>query len=340
MDSVNIAVGVFVFIIGLCIGSFLNVVILRALSGESIVFPASKCPTCQTPLKWWHNIPVISYILLKGECGFCKEHISLQYPIVELLTGYLFLMTFVKYGYSFNTLFIFMFLAMFIVISTTDIKEHVAFDLHSYILCAFGVIYNFFNLGFLYEGHTWIFNTSFIASILGILVGAGIIGIYYGLGYLFFKTMIIGTGDIYIAGALGACFGWKYIIPILIGAVALQVLFFIPAFIKKLIKKNDYRTIIAFGSFVAIALINYLYLISKASIFAISVVLNILLIGVGIWLAKRVIATLPENLIELNEAMINDTMNGELETSENDEIFHLPFGPALCCAAVFFIFLH
>ena len=62
--------------------------------------------------------------------------------------------------------------------------------------------------------------------------------------------------------------------------------------------------------------------------------------GRCIWLAKRVIATLPENLIELNEAMINDTMNGELETSENDEIFHLPFGPALCCAAVFFIFLH
>ena len=66
-----------VFLIGLCIGSFLNVVALRGLSGESIAFPASKCPSCQKPLKWWHNIPVISYLFLRGKCAFCKEKITL-----------------------------------------------------------------------------------------------------------------------------------------------------------------------------------------------------------------------------------------------------------------------
>ena len=164
--DIDVVIGIFVFITGLCIGSFLNVVILRALSEESIVFPASKCPQCQTPLKWWHNIPVLSYIFLKGKCAFCKEKISIQYPIIELLTGYLFLSTFMKFGYSFETFFVMIFLSMFVVISTTDIKEHVAFNIHSYILAGAGIVYNFFNFGNLYDGYTWIFHTSFVYAIL------------------------------------------------------------------------------------------------------------------------------------------------------------------------------
>ena len=341
MDSLNIAVGIFVFITGLCIGSFLNVVILRALSGESIVFPASKCPTCQTPLKWWHNIPVLSYIFLKGKCGFCNEKISIQYPIIELLTGYLFLMTFVKFGYSFNTIFTVIFLSFFIIISTTDIKGHVAFDLHSYILGFFGLLYNFFNFGNLYNGTIWIFQTSFIASILGLILGAGIIAIYFGLGNLIFKTAIIGIGDIFIAGALGACFGWKYIIPIIIGAVAIQVFLYIPKFVQKLINKKDYTTIIAFCLFILLALGNYFYLIQNGNVFLVKLSLNLLLIANGIWLSKLVIASLPKNLAEINDKMIEDTLNGDLEKIEqSEEVFHMPFGPALCCAAIFFIYLH
>jgi len=84
-----------VFIIGLCIGSFLNVVILRGLSGESIVMPPSKCPACDHKLYWWHNIPIISYILLRGKCGFCKAPISIQYPLVEGFTVIIFLFDFI-----------------------------------------------------------------------------------------------------------------------------------------------------------------------------------------------------------------------------------------------------
>ena len=86
----NFMVMLFVFIIGLCLGSFYNVVILRSLSGESIVFPPSKCPKCGNKLKPIHNIPVISYIMLKGRCAFCGEKISWQYPLVELATGIIF----------------------------------------------------------------------------------------------------------------------------------------------------------------------------------------------------------------------------------------------------------
>ena len=95
----------FIFIIGLCVGSFMNVVILRTVSEESIVFPGSKCPKCQTPLKWYHNIPVFSYLFLRGKCGFCKEKISIQYPIVELLTAVLFVALFLRFCIPFDPFF-------------------------------------------------------------------------------------------------------------------------------------------------------------------------------------------------------------------------------------------
>ena len=79
-----------IFILGLIMGSFYNVIIFRTLSGESIINPPSKCPACETPLLWWQKIPVISYLILKGKCYFCKKDIDIMYPSVELLSGMLF----------------------------------------------------------------------------------------------------------------------------------------------------------------------------------------------------------------------------------------------------------
>ncbi len=329
--DLDVVVSIFVFITGISIGSFLNVVILRALSNESIVNPPSKCPKCQKPLKWWHNIPLLSYIFLRGKCAFCKEKISIQYPIVEFLTGYLYLMTFLKFGYTFNTIFIIIFISLFIIISTTDIKEHVAFNLHSYILAFFGILYNYFNFGNLYEGNVWIFQTSFIASILGLLLGAAIISAYFGLGYLVLKTMIIGPGDIFIAGALGACFGWKHILIILAVAVGIQILTFLPIYFVKLIKKKDYITLAEFLIFAICASCNCIYP---------HIAVSILLIIIGAILCKRILDTLPKNLVELNEEMLKNESEETKISSEKEEIFHLPFGPALCCASLLFIFLH
>ena len=95
----------FIFAFGAIIGSFLNVVILRAFSGESIVLPPSKCPKCHNKLKWWHNIPILSYLLLRGKCWFCKEKISIQYPIIEFITGLIFVAIFFKYGLRIESLF-------------------------------------------------------------------------------------------------------------------------------------------------------------------------------------------------------------------------------------------
>jgi len=88
----------FFFVLGTAVGSFLNVVIYRIPKGESIVFPASHCPNCQKTLKWWHNIPILSWVLLRGKCAYCASPISKQYPFVEFITGLIFVILFLKLG--------------------------------------------------------------------------------------------------------------------------------------------------------------------------------------------------------------------------------------------------
>ncbi len=131
----------FVLIIGACIGSFLNVVALRALTKESIVLPASKCPKCNEPIKWYDNIPVISYFFtFKGKCRNCGCHVSLQYPIVEALTAILFLAVYLTYGTSIQCLLLMAWLCIAIVITITDIKEQSTFDCHLWILIIISII--------------------------------------------------------------------------------------------------------------------------------------------------------------------------------------------------------
>lgn len=142
MDE-HILICIFVFLVGACIGSFLNVVALRALSKESIVFPSSKCPKCNTPIKWYDNIPILSYFLtFRGKCRSCGEKVSIQYPIVEMLTAIVFLVVFLAFGISWKTLLLLIILSVSIVIMITDIKEEVIFDVHSWILIVFSIIFS------------------------------------------------------------------------------------------------------------------------------------------------------------------------------------------------------
>ena len=124
----------YIFLFGLCAGSFLNVVILRGLKGEEIVLKGSHCPVCGKFLKWYMNIPLFSYIFLKGKCAFCKAKISIQYPIIELLNALLYIYTFYCFGFTFKTIFLCIIISLFIVLATTDIKEKVILDVHAYCL--------------------------------------------------------------------------------------------------------------------------------------------------------------------------------------------------------------
>jgi leader peptidase (prepilin peptidase)/N-methyltransferase len=315
----------FVFIIGICIGSFLNVVILRAFSNESIVLPPSKCPSCKTRLKWYHNIPILSYFILKGKCAFCEEKISIQYPIIELVTGLLFVAIFFQFGLGLNALFMFIFVSLFIVLAGTDIKEKVVFDVHTYILVGSGLIYNILNLGHFYSGSKILnlghfaitVNNSFIASVLGILAGIIIMEAFARFGYLVAGTRAFGEGDTYIAAGLGAVFGWKYLITVLAYAFIIQVIATIPLFMKKLYTNKDYRTFISFLAFLStlfiIKWLDYSGILLSSVIFTL---LTIILAILGIYVCKRIITGL----------------------KDKSNLTYLPFGPAMVFGALIVIF--
>ncbi|QOP45572.1 prepilin peptidase [Sulfurimonas paralvinellae] len=110
------------FILGLLIGSFLNVVILRIPQGESIVFGASHCTNCGEKLKPWHNIPLLSWLFLRGKCAYCKTPISIQYPVVELVSALIFLAIAAKYSISFASFFIGMSFLMLLALSVIDFR--------------------------------------------------------------------------------------------------------------------------------------------------------------------------------------------------------------------------
>lgn len=316
----------FIFIIGLCIGSFLNVVILRAFSDESIVFPGSKCPTCQKPLKWYHNIPIFSFLILKGKCAFCKDPISFQYPIVELITGLLFVVVFIKFGIDLNAIFIFCFTALFIVLAVTDIKEKVVFDIHTYILVIAGLIYNLFNIGHLYLGDKVVhishfsigINNSFIAAILGILLGIVIMEAFARFGYLVAGTRAFGEGDTFIAAGLGAVLGWKYLVTCLAYAFIIQIVLTIPVFLKKLYMKKDYITLVAFFTFfITVFIVKWLDSINLFFNMWVFVLATIILCLIGFYVCKRII--------------------GGLKDPAN--MTYLPFGPAMVLGGLITIFL-
>lgn len=321
-----IAILALVFITGLCIGSFLNVVILRTLSEESIVFPASKCPKCQTPLKWWHNIPVLSYILLRGKCAFCKEPISIQYPIIELITGIIYTILFMKFGVSFDTLFAWIFAALLIVIAGTDIKEKVVYDVHTYTLIGFGLLYAVVvTATAIYQIHVAgtpiefskyiLLNNPLSMSILGAIEGALILEICARAGYLVAGTRAFGEGDTFIAAGLGALFGWRTLLVVLALSVLIQVVLFLPIFVKGLIQNKDFKTLISFVLFCAYAITFY-----SLQHFRIITPENIIIYTIGALI-----------LAALGITSCIFIFKGLREKPENRT--YLPFGPAMVVAA-------
>ena len=321
----------FVFCIGTIFGSFLNVVILRAFSGESIVLPPSKCPKCGNRLKWWHNIPILSYIILRGKCHFCHEKISIQYPIIEFITGVLFLLTFFRYGLQIDLIFALAVVCMLIVLSVTDIKERVVFDKHTYTLIAIGLLYNFIitvmqvwdqvnTITGFHLSTEWCLNNSMTASILGLLLGAVVMEIAARIGYLIAGERAFGEGDTYIAAGLGAVFGWQNIILILILSLILQLIFTLPLFIKNQIKLKNYANVAVLLSFLIYAGTFY-YAQHKTGIFD-----NDLLFWVG---------TLVLLILGIFACIL--ILKG---LKKQEELTFLPFGPALAFAGLIVLFIN
>lgn len=220
-------------VVGLCLGSFFNVVILRSLSNESIVFPPSKCPKCNHKLYFWHNIPVLSYIMLGGKCYFCKEKISIQYPIVELFTMFLFGATFVKFGIDIKTIFVLFWLSCFVIMTGTDLKAKLVDCNIAIAMGVTSILYNFIQHGV----------SGVIASLIGLVLGAVVLELIARSGYLVAGTRAMGEADTYVAAAIGAIVG-KDILFVLAYALIASMIFIVPMFLYNQFKNDNKKTCI------------------------------------------------------------------------------------------------
>jgi leader peptidase (prepilin peptidase)/N-methyltransferase len=189
---------VYVFVIGLCVGSFMNVCIYRLPAGRSIVRPASACPSCRSPIRFYDNIPVLSYLWLRGRCRRCGESISARYPMVELLAGLTALAAYLRFGPGFEAAAAFLFAATLEVVAFIDIDHRIIPDR----ITLFGIPL-FFGAGLLIPSLGW------LDAVLGVLVGGGsLLLIAWGYSALTGKEGM-GGGDIKLLAMIGGFVGWQ-----------------------------------------------------------------------------------------------------------------------------------
>lgn len=229
---------ILIFILGLIVGSFCNVCIYRIPKNESIIYPASHCPKCRTTIKPVDNIPLLSYILLKGRCRNCGSKISIQYPVVELLTGMIYLIIYLIYGLSIQSLIYIILSSALIIIAFIDLNEQIVPDVISLPGIGVGLILSFF-----------VPYLSFINSALGVVVGGGIILIIALVGSMIFKKEAMGGGDVKLAAMIGAFLGWRYTIISLFLGFFLGALAGIFLILSKIKSKED---MVPFGPFIAL----------------------------------------------------------------------------------------
>jgi len=230
----------YVAVIGLAIGSFLNVVIYRLPRKLTFKTGRSVCPKCNNQLKWYHNIPVFSYIFLIGKCGFCKTKISLKYPLVESLNLLAYLFFYFQSGLSLDLVVYCLLSSALITIFFIDLDFQIIPDLITLPGIILGLVFSFIPGGI----GIW-------QALIGMLVGGGSLYFVALLGDWLFKKESMGGGDIKMAAMLGAFLGWQKVIFVFfasatIGLVASLV---IMAFSAKL-RENR---VIPFGPFIALA---------------------------------------------------------------------------------------
>jgi leader peptidase (prepilin peptidase)/N-methyltransferase len=207
---------IFTFLIGLAIGSFLNVLIVRVPKNENIAFPASHCPICNHALKPWHNIPLISWILLKGKCAFCKTPISKMYPIVELITALIFLFVSFKEGVSINWFIISLIFSILFALSIIDLKYYAVPDSLNFtalILALLLPLFNFVidylmqdlkNFAYYQNGLIENFKNAAIMALSLFILGLVVKKII--------KKDALGEADIIIAATMGALLGFPSVL--------------------------------------------------------------------------------------------------------------------------------
>ena len=235
----------FAFIFGAAVGSFLNVCIFRMSAKTSIIKPLSQCPQCHHPIRFYDNIPLISYIVLMGKCRDCSGKISWRYPLVELITAILSLVLFLKFGTTLIFLTFFIFVSVLIVITFIDLDHQTIPD----VLTLPGIPI-FFLLAI------FVVKISWHEALIGILIGGGVLFAIAFVYELITKREGMGGGDIKLLAMIGGFLGWKSLIFILLFSSFSGAIVGITAMI---IKKQDMKYAVPFGPFLSAAAVAYLF---------------------------------------------------------------------------------
>lgn len=235
---------IFVFILGTIFGSFLNVCIHRFPREQSIIWPGSKCPSCKKPIAWYDNIPVLSFFILGGQCRSCQVKISFRYWIVEVITGLVYLWIWFRFGVSVYGVVAAILFSLLLVATVVDLEHEIIPDEISLGGLVCGLVLSGLLPSLHYELIWW---RGLLQSLIGLLIGGGVIYLIGTIGNLIFRKDSMGGGDIKLLAMIGSFLGWQKV---------MLVFFFAPVFALpfglyfKFIKKKE---IIPFGPFLSLA---------------------------------------------------------------------------------------
>jgi len=232
-------------IFGAFIGSFLNVCISRLPKEESIIWPGSHCPYCKKPIRFYDNIPLLSYVLLTGKCRNCKKPISIQYPLIEGITALSSLFLFMKFGPSLSYLFYFAFVAALIVITVIDLYHQIIPDVISLPGIGVGLIASLI-----------LPQITFLNSLFGVLLGGGSLFLVATCYEWLFKREGMGGGDVKLLAMIGAFLGWKAVI---LTILLSSLIGSITGILIMVVKGKDFKYAIPFGPFLSLGAVISLF---------------------------------------------------------------------------------
>ena len=238
-------------LVGLCFGCFANVCIYRLPKNKQVFIGRSYCPKCKKKIKWFDNIPIISFLLLNGKCRSCKKKISPQYLIVEFITALGFLLIFLNYENFLISLLLSIFFLAYLIIFFIDLKHFIIPDALNYGIIILALTKNFLpNL----DG---IFIQNIIQSIIGGIIGYFSIWIIIYLYRTLKKMEGMGLGDAKLMAGIGLLFGWQSIPLVLFLSAILGLFMVTPSLLEK---KRNLKSKIPFGPYIIVAgLIYFLY---------------------------------------------------------------------------------
>lgn len=229
-------------VLGLILGSFLNVCILRLPHGHSLLTPPSTCPKCGNRIEWHDNIPVVSWVLLRGRCRACGNPISLQYPLIEILVGLIWLASVWAFGISARALGGGLLGTILLGIAVTDARHYLIPDEFTWGGLVIGLALSLTN--------GW---QGFLHAMIGAGVGFGILWLVAVVGKWVFKEEAMGGGDIKMMAMVGSFVGWKGVLLTIFSGALFGTLVFVPLTLKR-------KRLVPFGVFLAVgAAVTYVW---------------------------------------------------------------------------------